>query len=550
MKSVKNSIIIVSLLFTWASCVEDLGNYEYHDVNDIEIIIEPRTFTVALGASLKITPDLYFSVGEDNDSLAFEWHRVSGSYQTSARVISRERNLDIEVGPPTFPRMGTYSLLYCVYNKTTGVRYTSSVITVIVQDEMLRGYIMLCETKDNFDIELISTFNDTLKQYHNVLDLLHSEFPREGRTAWDLLCYPDPASPMLGQDGQKNYAVWILTDQGSERVRVENFEWAPNYDISGISMVLDKYLNGGKFIARKMHVQPYTVASFCNWVNDLQGNWYWYNWIYLTNFCVHPVNRTRGTDVPYKAAPYIFGNPGSCAILFNEDVNRFEVQSAYALGATEPLFYTSPLQGTQIFDWQNPNYRLMYMGNRVTRVGYAVVKNVQTSRYEFLQWITSDGNTTPTKDDRKDFPMDDAIPFDEFKFYAYHNQLPYLFCGTENRLYRIDVNSMSGWEDVTNQVLPEGHLFSKVKTASGFQRFSQNDIPDLLPVPEQIVICTYDPFGQKGQNGRLAMYDVTHGTGQLTLAKHPHDKPLLGGYQVDMEWTGFGKIINVDFKNP
>ena len=551
MKSVKNSIVIVSLLFIWASCVRDLGNYDYHDVNNVEIDM-PELFTVAIGASLKITPTLLFSIGEDHDSLSFSWHRLSGSYLTSARVISRERNLDIEVLPPAFPRMGTYALLYCIYNHTTGVRYTSKVITVFVQDEMLIGYIMLCETKDNFDIELISTFNDTLTQFHNVLDLMNSELPREGRTAWDLLCYPDPASPTLEQDGQKNYAVWILTDQGSERVRAENFEWKPDYDISGISMVLDKYLNGEKFIARKMHAQGYTAASYCNWVNDIQGNWYWYNWVYLTNFCVHPVNRTRGTDVTYKAAPYVFGYPSACAVLFNEDANRFEVQSANALGATEPLMYTSPLQGTQIFDWQNPNYRLMYMGNRDRRTGFAVVKNVQTDRYEFLQWVTSEGNSQPTKDDRKDFPLDDAVPFDEFKFFAYHNLLPYLFCGTENRLYRIDVNSMpqSGWVDVTDQVLPEGHLFSMVKSAAGFQRFIRNDIVDLLPVMEQMVVCTYDPFGQKGQNGRFAMYETLHGTGQLVLAKHPQDQPLPGGYQVDMEWTGFGKIINVDYKNP
>jgi len=546
-----NKIIIVFLFFISVSCIEDKGKYEYHNIHSVDIKGIANSYTVALASELKINPQLFVSVSDDRsvsmddylmsddaDEFEYQWHRVGGPYLRSTGIISRERNLDIAIGAPWFPQMNTYYVLYCVFNKTTGVRYDRR-FTLNVQDEMLVGYVMLCETKENFDLDLISLYRDTLTQYHKVLDLMQSDFPREGRTAIDVVSYRDPASPMIRDDSNyKNHALWILTDQGSERVRVENFEWKPDFDIRGISMVLDKFLNGEKFIAQKMFASGYTSISSSNWIYDKAGNWYWYNWAAVTNFCVNPINRTRSTDMPYKTAPYIFAFPDACAVLFNEDANRFEAQSANASGSTELLWYTIPLTGTAIFDWQNPNYRLVYMGNRTRSRGFAIVRNVQTTRYEYLYFYGSSMSSQPTKDDRKDFPLDDSVPFEDFTHFALHSETPYLFAATENQLYRIDVTMMpqAGWRDVTAQALPEGHMFSKVVSSINFPR------------TDLIAVCTYDPFGTPGENGRLAFYNVEHGTGDLIPAKHPAE-PLDDGYQIDMKWGGFGKIIGVDYRN-
>ena len=538
--------LLVALLICCVSCIKDTGNYIYHDVNSVEIGGINNVYIRELSAPLKINPVLNFSVGEDASVFEYQWHRIgavnesttTGSF-TSRGIVSREKNLDIIIGAPWFTVSGRYDMLFCVFNRTTGVRYSHR-FSLDIQDKMLIGYVMLCETKENFDLDLISLKDDTLTQYHNVLDLMNSKIPREGATPWDVVSYSDHASPTLAQDGLKNHALWILTDKSSERVRVENFEWKPEFNISGISMVLDKFLpEGEKLTARKMNAQRHTESDCQNWIYDKQGNWYWFNWAVLTNFCIHPINRTRGSEEPYKAAPFIFGNPGACAVLFNEDANRFEVQSSNPMGSTAAMMYTSPLTGQAIFDWQNPNYRLMYMDNKSRTEGFAVVRNVQTSRYEYLEWVVSgDGKTSPDKNNRKDFPLDDSVPFDDFEHFALHTQTPYLFCATENKLYRIDVNMMplTGWVDVTHQVLPEGHLFSKVISSVKFPRSNM------------IVVCTYDLFGEKGQNGRLALYNVEHGTGNLTLAKHPSE-PTANGYQIDMEWDGFGKIIGVDYRN-
>jgi hypothetical protein len=108
----------------------------------------------------------------------------------------------------------------------------------------------------------------------------------------------------------------------------------------------------------------------------------------------------------------------------------------------------------------------------------------------------------------------------------------------EDRVYRINTQAMDAFVDVTSQVLPAGHKISKMKSSS--VRFDRNNL---------IVVASYDPNGTPGENGQLALYEVEDGTGNLILAKHPV-QPTADGYQTDMKWTGFGKIINVDYKQP
>ncbi|MDR0559223.1 MAG: hypothetical protein LBG92_03580 [Prevotellaceae bacterium] len=521
------------------ACIKDKGNYDYHDVNSVTISGIENSYFVPLGQPLKITPTLTFSVSETKDSFKYEWHLLGGSYNSSAGVLSSERNLDIIVGKP-ITKDGDYNIVYCVTNKTTGIRYDYR-FRLQVRDRMLNGYIMLCERENNsFDIDLISIYNDTLTQYHNVLDIYNSQMPRTDRKPLDIVCYNDYPSPKLGAPSDwRKYAVWILTDKGTERVRVENFEWQPDFDISGLSVIPEKYLQGEKLIAEKMSA-PVAGLSTTAGVNYIyyKGNWFWYNWpggrSYLYLF---PVNAASPTSEPYKTSPYIFTYATRAALFFNEDANRFEWQNSNSSGNSSAALCTKRFSAdNEYFNWENPDYRLIYMDNRDYVSGFAVVKNVSSGKYEFLQMMVQGLNQSPKKLGQAEFPA--GLDMESVKFYAYHNSLPYLFCATEDRLYRINTTVMQQWDDVTSSVLTSGHKISKVKSSA--IRFAGSN---------RIIVATYDPSGQAGINGQLALYNVQDGTGDLTLAKHP-SSPTPDGYQIDMKWTGFGKIINVDYKEP
>jgi hypothetical protein len=226
------------------------------------------------------------------------------------------------------------------------------------------------------------------------------------------------------------------------------------------------------------------------------------------------------------------------ALVFNEDDNRFEWQNANTgTGATSARnLRTSRLTTGTMFNWENPDYRLVYMGNMTHTAGFAVVKNVATGQFEYLRMNFSSINTEPPQIGYGIFPG--GLDLESVRFFAHHNGLPYLFCvSDDDKLYRVNVNAMQQWDDVTSQVLPAGHRFSNVKNSA--IRFDRKNL---------IVVCTYDPNGEAGKNGQLALYNVQDGTGNLNLAKHP-TSPTAAGYQIDMKWGGFGKIIAVDYKH-
>jgi hypothetical protein len=548
----KNTTIagwMVLFVLLCTSCVEDQGNYDYREINKITISgINPTTtpYYVPLGDSLKITPTLTFSLGEEHDTYRYEWHLMDATDNAhiSKAILSAERNLAIIMGGP-ISASGTYTLMYCVTNATTGVRY-DHVFRIVVQDRTLQGYIMLCERENNgFDIDLISVFQDTLTQYHNVLDLFESQLPRTGAKPLDLVCYGDNISPsVLAAAKGKRYAVWVLTDQSTNRLRVENFEYQPEFNIAGISMMSAKYLpSGGNIVAEKMFsVSGHASSGGRNYIYS-NGNYFFYNLEHSSYFYSLPVNSISVADLPYKTSPFLFCGLGG-AILFDETNNRFEFHQASGpqlTGNSNYVFRTVRLTGGNYFNWQDPDYRLVYLDtrngstSRDLATGYAIVKNVATSKYEFLQMsITS--MAAAAQLGKMEFP--EGFDLESIQYFAYHLTLPYLYCATEDRVYRINTQAMNVFEDITSQVLPSGHKISKMKSSS--IRFDRSNL---------IVVASYDSNGASGKNGQLALYEVEDGTGNLILAKHPQ-QPTAIGYQIDMKWTGFGKIINVDYKLP
>ncbi|MDR3219736.1 MAG: hypothetical protein LBU22_12320 [Dysgonamonadaceae bacterium] len=549
-KKKKTGWMILLLLIAFTSCLEDTGNYDYLEINEVSISginDEDTPYYTTLGDSLKIAPTLAFSLGEESEVFKYEWHLMKITTtppRQSIGVLSDQRNLAITVGG-LINAEGTYQLMYCITNLNTSVRY-DHLFTLVVQDRMQVGYIMLCEKEsDSFDIDLISLFRDTLTHYHNALDIYDSELPRTGRKPIDLVCYGDNISPSVTAGGKK-YAIWVLTDKSTDRVRAENLEYQPGFNLSNRLTVLDnKYrpADGNLVADRIFSIALHSTTSGKDYLFT-GGNYFFYNWAVMGWFYSFPVNTMSVSEAPYKVAPYVFMTSNG-AVFFDETHNRFE---AHIAGTNEiasnsaTLLRTTRLTSGAYFDWQDPDYRLLYMDNRTTTTGFAVVRNDRTGRYEFLQMSLATAVVegaiviAANQIGKAEFPA--GANLDNIKFFAYHNTLPYLFLASEDRVYRINTSAMTTLDDITAQVLPAGYKVSKIKNSA--IRF---------PRTNQIVIASYNPGGPAGENGQLALYEVEDGTGNLKLAKHPV-APTDDGYQIDMKWTGLGKVISVDYKNP
>lgn len=74
-------IYITFLLFVVAvmsGCYEDKGNYDYKNINELEITFEKPTYSVTFGESLSITPDFNLELPEESDRYTYNWY-VNGN---------------------------------------------------------------------------------------------------------------------------------------------------------------------------------------------------------------------------------------------------------------------------------------------------------------------------------------------------------------------------------------------------------------------------------------------------------------------------------------
>ncbi|MDR1023519.1 MAG: hypothetical protein LBL94_09665 [Prevotellaceae bacterium] len=532
----------LAMLLLLGACIDDKGNYAYRDVNSITISGIKRadtSYLVAVGEYLSITPTLTFSVGEERDAYRYEWHQMGKVVpHQSVRLLSTERNLNLKV-EGSLSEVGDYYLMYCVTNLTTGVRY-DHVFTVKVQNRISKGYIVLHEQSGGgFEVDMLALFGDTLTHYKNILNMFASGLPKDGKPL-DLLCYPDHSAPSPYYVGtRQEYSVWVLTDKSTNRIKAEDFSYAPDYNISKLSLMPAAVLGGKPLVAEKMVATSATVAGARCYMY-FNGCWFFFNWSPMPYFFNLPLNVLSGDPQaqPYAVAPYVIIVGSYGAIMFDEAHHRFTLHKTVSSDIyTSSRIYCSHVitDAAPAFKWQNPDYKLLYMGNRTYQSGFAVVKNTSTGRCELLQMSLA-GSTSAviaTQQAWSEFPAD--FDAESVKFFAYHTSLPYLYCATEDRVYRILINASMSVHDITEKVVPAGHKVSVMEFL--FVR---------SPWGHLLTLATYDPSGAEGQNGTLRFYTAEDGTGELSLAKHP--AAAAGGYQIDMSWTGFGKIIALDYK--
>lgn len=120
MKTIKY-ILFLCCIAIFASCYEDEGNYDYHNINEVNISGIPSTVEVDRLETLSLTPTLEGSVyGDDESQYEYQW-------ELNKKVISTERNLNYEVTNST----GAYTLRLSVIdknNKTKGFAVTNLVV--------------------------------------------------------------------------------------------------------------------------------------------------------------------------------------------------------------------------------------------------------------------------------------------------------------------------------------------------------------------------------------------------------------------------------------
>lgn len=199
---------IAGLLF--ASCSNDLGNYDYHDLTEPEITGIESDISVLTYARLQLTPEL----GGDfpDERYSFEWRALSLGEDQTVTVLGTSRVLDYEVALSP----GAYTLYFKVIEQASDVYWQQS-YNLQVSEATSEGWMVLCAegADDRARLDMVSavtgeTYTDVLKNN----GMPEMKGPR--RIQWSR--FADSASP-----------YYLLTDDGATRLGRNGFEWKEEY---------------------------------------------------------------------------------------------------------------------------------------------------------------------------------------------------------------------------------------------------------------------------------------------------------------------------------
>lgn len=550
MMSWKTVIACVCMMCLLA-CNEDKGNYDYKVINRVsEINGIEEVYSVETGERLLITPELEMLM-DNSDDFDYAWYYKNGS---SWNVLLEGKDFDFVIADPIGVPNNTYTCAFEAKNKHTNVVYRKT-FSIKVTGTFNRGYVVLYEKEKEFDMGMMvfNSQNQIIPKY-DILASTASDLQREGVKPYDIKIFNDNSAPHPYHRDGSGRSVFLLTDQYTTRLKVSDFTWDSSYDISNSveknSPIDRDYLAAGRpVVAEKMkvsHINSGTHVYIYMKGDDENGYWYLYTTWPVYYFLSYPMNAYRQNILSnyqlYKAAPFL-ANGQRTTLFFNEDKKDFTIQvlasSPNDMGTS--FFFSKDFvdeSDDHMFNFHDENDGLLYMGERCNasssfailkqkdgtfkfiEFGFAVNESKLVERENKLRMCTF-GATTGIG--RAKFIAAAPAPNDAFIYYA----------TDDNRVFYADITGTEAKVvEITDLVLKEGY----------------NEITQMKFVPNSgnkyLGIATYNS-SLKDEGGRVDFYMMIRATsGTLEIAGHEIDEEN----SIPMSWTGFGKIVGLDYK--
>ena len=332
MKKIIYIFLFIPLMINLAACYDDMGNYDYTDLPDIDIKIQDTVYATQF-KTLELTADVDLNDAPESD-YEFNWriwsNDIGGVWEQ--KEIGNSRNLTYEVAEVP----GSYTLVLTVTNKKTEVQ-TYKQIYLAVQGSITEGWMVLQEKEGKTDFDLIMSpyFSNRVENdeiLHNVYETVNGEaLPGRGVVIGSYYC--------IG----RYQNVIVLTDKGGARLSAITMQ--KTFDMSTLVLDLSSW-KPESYIFWQYYWSP---GRFGYDAIVSNGRFYEYSAISSTGFTTYtePILKDGLT---YKASPYApkwFDYYQG--ILYDEIGGRF-------LGIEENTWILKELAvatAPQPFDWGN-----------------------------------------------------------------------------------------------------------------------------------------------------------------------------------------------------
>ncbi len=479
---------VIGLLFV--ACSPDLGNYDYHDINEVTIKIK-RDYTALFGKSLVIEPKITSTLNDNNENrYEYKWYAFH-VFQSSINAGEREdmipiattKNLKLKtvVLPPR-----TYMGVYVVTDKETGVEWTKK-FNLKVESTISSGWLILNDINGKARLDMISYYGDENHYIRDVLNYSQSPLNLKGKPI-NVLAYPYSFD---------YYGVYITTTgNGTVKVDPNTFDWKETYRLSYemVSNVPNDF--AADFI---YPLGPRSALMYKN-----KNVYYYYNPIIMFG---NPINVVDGER--YDASPYIgiSGEVSGTNILYDMTNKRFLKH-----GWQDPYSAIISSLGT-LFDYHTGK-DLIWMGQTYynNREVFAILKDPKNDKL-YLARIKA-GSSAVTQRFYGQIPAAIAADMNNADHFAVSPDFGYIFYSLNGKVYEYDF-SLKKSKLMLNKS-------GKDITVLKFQHSS--------PVPNKLVIGIYNPASSKGT---FNIYTVP---------------PVNGNLVLDKSYDGFGKIKSVTYK--
>lgn len=231
----KNIILGLLSLTLFASCSDDLGNYDYTELNEIKYhSFSSEGMELKRGDTLRLTPIILFSEERDSSEFSYQWTLFSRSRAPIIiDTIGDKQNLEYIVND--FP-IGDYDLYHKIYDPNTGIE--SSVKMLIKLTGSYTGWLFLEEDSEGYaDLSIFGKSNqvDSIPNIDSIPDiddnpvsifdkyqlssnfLTKSSIPKELRKNPKQVVYASK-----GNFSNRGYGVWITTENATFRLDTED----------------------------------------------------------------------------------------------------------------------------------------------------------------------------------------------------------------------------------------------------------------------------------------------------------------------------------------
>ncbi|MFH6934777.1 PKD-like family lipoprotein [Flavobacterium sp. FlaQc-30] len=494
LKNIKAQTVLLALLFLSVSCSDDIGNYNYKNINEIKATGIEKTYTVYSGDHLKIIPNLNPTLDDGNDPnrYTYEWSAVDPliiNPLLAKTVIAKTKNLDIDLKLAP----AKYTIYYFVKDNATGVTWQQEPFTLTVISSIYEGWLALGDVDGKARLDMVSILPNVAepKIITDVLEKSGSDLKLSGK-AVNVYCFKNPLLTTL------MYGIYVTaSESGTSRIDQDSFGWTPTQNIAY------EMVDGS--IPRNFGVDFMKSALQSENFLYSKGNIYYFLRPMQIGYSL-PQNKVDIETKPFYAAPFIAENGGSTGspVFYDRDGHRF-LRYICVSGICSKM---PQAVGTgTILDWSNTNSDLVYMTTTPFNgyENFAVLKNISTGKYNLLRFNMGFVQTYYKE-------ILNAPDFDKATHFAVSPDSGYLFYTVGSKLYEYDNGTQSA-----KLMLDKG---AEEITYIGFHANSKT-------FANKLVVGSYST------TGTLELYTVPPVNGALVLTN---------------SYTGLCKIVDVAFR--